>query len=177
MKLCVRERGLSFISHSLSRRFWGIASTFWHPDLLNSGKSQALAFPCCLNSVLPFREKIAVDLSPCHRGRVRVHSRNWDHGSHLLAELDLDLKLHTHAIFRRLFLCFLRHRSKLLSPFLGDFMVTVCLVVRVLGTGILPKATEAVGCSSSWAYVRVVQAVLSCRLRECSSLGLKLNAF
>lgn len=130
---CVWERGLSFISHSLSRRFWGIASTFWRPDLLNSGKSLALAFPC-LNSVLPFREQIAVALSPCHRGRVHVHSRNWDHGSHLRAELDLDLKLHTHAIFWCLFLCFLRHRSKLVSPFLGDFMVTVCLVVRVLGS-------------------------------------------
>lgn len=106
-------------------RLWGIPSVFWHPDLLNSGKPQTLVFP--IDKIIFFLSRNKFQLTCAlvtEVGSVYTWG-NWDHSSHILTELHLDHKLHTpDDIFQSLFLCFLSHHSKLLSLFLGHFMVT-----------------------------------------------------
>lgn len=170
MKQHVKEVELFFLP-----RLWGIPSVFWHPDLLNSGKPQALVFPYWLNSSLPFRKKIPLDLSPCHRGRVRVYV------GQLRSQLPHFDRIRSGSEASHSCFVFFFAFSHTIQNFCLYFWVTSWWPHRLGGqrAGILPKATEGVGTSSSWAYIRVVQAVFNCKLlgdkSQCTLLALKID--
>lgn len=119
---------------------------------------------CCLNTVFPSTNSSWLEPLSTRAGSV-YKKGSWEFSPHILADLDLGLKLHL-GYLSVLFSSFHRHCSQFLS-ILGWLHGN--RVPGGQGTGIQPSATGAVGCSSSHAYLRVVQAVLNCRLQNDKS--------